>query len=173
MLIKIISSVLIIICCSLLGIHMSYRYTQRINNIRELRNVLSHLETEIVNYSTLLVHAIRNSSQYVKGDWKPFFDNIVEALENRMEYSLAEVWQESLRALEHNPNVDKAEYEIMQRFGLQLGSSDKVSQEKYFQLIQEQLKVEENSAREARLKYSRMYYNLGILLGLGIAIILF
>ena len=57
-LIKIISSVLIIICCSLLGIHMSYRYTQRINNIRELRNVLSHLETEIVNYSTLLVHAI-------------------------------------------------------------------------------------------------------------------
>ena len=51
-----------------------------------------------------------------------------------MEYSLAEVWQESLRALEHNPNVDKAEYEIMQRFGLQLGSSDKVSQEKYFNL---------------------------------------
>jgi stage III sporulation protein AB len=120
-----------------------------------------------------LAHAIRKSSKSVKGDWKPVFDNIVEALESRMEYSLSEVWQESLRSLKHNPNIHKAEYEIMQRFGLQLGNSDKISQEKYFQLTQEQLKIEENSAREERLKYSRMYYNLGILLGLGIAIILF
>ncbi|HZJ57782.1 MAG TPA: stage III sporulation protein AB [Clostridia bacterium] len=173
MIIKLISSIAIIVCCSFLGFHMSYRYTQRINNIRDLRNALSYLETEIVHYSTLLVHAIKNSSISVMGDWKPFFHEIAELLEGRVECSLAEVWQQSLKALEHNPYIDKAEYEIMQRFGLQLGNSDKSSQEKYFQLAQEQLKAEEKSAREARVKYSRMYYNLGIIVGLGIAIILF
>lgn len=173
MFLKIISNIVIIICCTLLGIHMSHRYTRRIYNIRILQSILAHLETEIIHYSTFLSQAIRNSVKSLGGEWRLFFIEIARVLEEKNESSLADAWQESIKPLQNNAYIGKAEYEIMYRFGMQLGSSDKKSQEKYFQLAQEQLKIEEKNAQQLRLKYDRMYRSLGILLGLGIAIILF
>lgn len=173
MILKIISSLIIIICCTLLGLHMSYRYTRRIYNIRALQNILTHLEAEVVHYSTFLSQALRNSVNMLDGEWKGFFIQVADMLEDRNEPSLADGWQECITSLQNNPYIGKAEYEIMYRFGMQLGNSNKESQEKYFQLTQEQLKIEENNAQQLRIKYDRMYRSLGLLLGLGIAIILF
>lgn len=173
MILKIISSCIIIICCSLLGIHMSKRYGQRIVNIRILQNILTQLETEIVHYSTFLPQAIENSINSLGGEWEPFFKGIINRLQLGNESTVAEAWGESLKTLKNNPFIGKAEYEIMYRFGKQLGSSDKKSQEKYFELVQNQLTIEEKNAQESRLKYEKMYRSLGLLLGLSIAIILF
>lgn len=173
MLLKIISSVIIIVCCTLLGMHMSYRYNRRIYNIRTLQSILTHLEAEIIHYSTFLSQAIQNSVMSLEGEWKPFFIEISRALEGKNEYSMSDAWRESIKSLQNNSYIGKAEYDIMCRFGMQLGSTDKISQEKYFELALEQLKTEEDNAQRLRLKYSRMYRSLGVLLGLGIAIILF
>lgn len=173
MLLKVITSIVIIICCAILGIHMSYGYTRRIYNIRDLQSLLTSLETEMIHYSTFLSQAIRNSTKSSSGEWKPFFLEIAYELENKSEYTLSEIWLEALQKLRNHPYIGKVEYEIMYRFGKQLGNSDKESQERYFALAQEQLKIEENDARQICLKYSKMYRSLGLLLGLGIAIILF
>lgn len=173
MFLKIASSIAIVICCTLLGIHMSYRYKQRIYNIRVLQSILAHLETEIVYYSTFLSQAIRNSIRTLDGDWKIFFIEVADILENRKEYSLAEAWNKSLKKIQKNPCIGKAELDIMYRFGLQLGNSNRQNQQKYFEIAQQQLKIEEENARQLHLRYGKMYRSLGLLLGLGIAIILF
>lgn len=152
---------------------MSYRYKQRIYNIRVLQSILAHLETEIVYYSTFLSQAIRNSIRTLDGDWKTFFIEVADNLENKTEYSLTEAWNKSLNKIQKNPCVGKTELDIMYRFGLQLGNSDRQNQKKYFEIAQQQLKIEEENARQLHLRYGNMYRSLGLLLGLGIAIILF
>ena len=173
MFLKMISSAAIILCCTLLGIHMSYRYNQRIYNIRVLQSILAHLETEIVYYSTFLSQAIRNSTRAFGGEWKSFFIEVADNLDNKKEYSLGDIWKGCLKRLKNNPYIGKEEFDIMYRFGVQLGNSDRHNQQKYFEIAQQQLKLEENNAQQLRLRYGKMYRSLGILLGLGIAIILF
>jgi len=172
-LLKVISSTLIIISCTLLGMHMSYRYNRRIYNIRVLQSILAYLETEMIYYSTFLSQAIRNSIRTLSGEWKAFFVEMASVLEDKNEYSLADAWQECLKKIRNNPYIGKEEYEIMYRFGLQLGNGDRQSQVKYFELAQHQLKTEEKKAQQIGLSYGKMYRSLGILLGIGIAIVLF
>ncbi|NLJ41894.1 MAG: hypothetical protein GX352_09880 [Clostridiales bacterium] len=173
MLIKIFSSLVIILCCAFLGIHMSYKYNRRLYNFRMLNSMLIRLEAEIVQYSTLLSQALRSSANQYDGEWKPIFLNIADALESGEEHSLEAIWQKHIRILYNNPYIGQSEYETMYRFGVQLGSSDKKTQGRFFELARAQLKAEEANAEELRLKYSKMYRSLGILLGFGIAIILF
>ncbi len=173
MLLKIISNLTIIVCCTFLGLHMSYRYNYRIYNIKILQSILAHLETEIIHYSTFLSQAIINSVRPFEGEWKTFFLKVAASLEDNNEHSLIDIWIECLKGLKNNPYIGKPEYEIIYRFGMQLGGTDKKSQEKYFKLAQEQLKIEENNAQQLRLRYSKMYRSLGLLLGIGIAIVLF
>ena len=173
MFLKVASSIAIVVCCTLLGMHMAFRYKQRIYNIRVLQSILANLETEIVYYSTFLSQAIRNSIKALDGDWKTFFAEVADILENKKEYSLTETWAKSLNKIQKSPYIGKVELDIMYRFGLQLGSSDKLNQQKYFKIVQQQLKTEEENARQLHLRYGKMYRSLGLLLGLGIAIILF
>lgn len=168
-----ISSITIVVCCTLLGMHMSYRYNERIHNIRVLQSILAHLETEIIYYSTFLSQAIKNSTRALEGDWKIFFLQVVHFLENENEYSFADAWKQSLKEIEKSPYIGKAELDIMYRFGLQLGNSDRQGQQKYFEIARQQLKIEEDNALQLNLRYGKMYRSLGLLLGLGIAIILF
>ena len=135
--------------------------------------VMARLENEIIHYSTILSQALKNSASSIEGDWRGFFLEVANSLDEKKEISLQKIWDRSLRKQKSSPYITKAEYDIMERFGSQLGNSDRKSQEKYFFYVQEHLKIEENLARENRSKYSKMYCNLGILLGIGIAIILF
>jgi len=169
---KIVSSISIVVCCTLLGIHMSNRYDRRIYNIRVLQSILINLETEIVYYSTLLSQAIRNSTRNLEGDWKNFFLEVADILEYKKDCSFAEVWKETLQGIKNCPYIGKGELDIMYRFGLQLGNSDRLSQRKYFEIAQQQLKTEEKNALQLHFRYGKMYRSLGLLLGLGIAIIL-
>lgn len=170
--IKIISNIIIVGCCSAIGASLANQYVQRIRSIRVVQSILVQLETDTIHYSLLLPDAIEKSGKSVGGEWGKFFIKVAEILKNRKEYTVADAWQTSLNHSRKRLFLKQPEYEILYRFGGQLGRSDKESQLKYFQLVQHQLKIEEKNADEMRLKYEKMYRSLGVLSGLAIAIIL-
>ncbi len=173
MILKILSSVVIVICCGLIGLYKANRYIQRVKEIRMLKTALIQLETEIIYFSNFMSDALSAVAKSVQGPWRDFFYKVARVLADRTEYSVAECWRKNLDYYKKQFFIGEPEYEILVRFGSNLGTSDSESQKKYFELAQQQLLVEERKAEELCSKYVQMYRSLGILCGLAIAIILF
>lgn len=173
MLLKILSSILIVICCGLLGLYKANRYIQRVKEIRMLKAALIQLETEIIYFSNFISEALNTVAKSIQGPWGNFFSQVARDLADRREYSIAECWIKNLEHYKSEFYIDEPEYEVLVRFGEKLGMSDCESQKKYFELAQQQLLVEERNAEQLCAKYVQMYRSLGILCGLAIAIVLF
>jgi len=173
MMIKIISSIIIIICCTLLGLYRANQYVQRVKEIRMLKAALVQLETEVIHFSSIISEAASRVGESMKGPWKSFFCQVARELADKREYTVGECWKKNLYRYRKDFFIAEPEFEILIRFGEKLGSSNRESQRKYFELVQQQLDVEEKNAVELCSKYVQMYRNLGILCGLAIAIILF
>lgn len=173
MIIKITTSIIIVVCCGLLGLYKANRYVQRVKEIRMLKAALIQLETEVVHFSSFISEAMTAVGQSINGPWKTFFCKAAQDLEEKKEYTVGECWKNNLDYYRKDFCVAEPEYEILVRFSEKLGSSDRESQKKYFELAQQQLDIEEKKAEQLCSKYVQMYRSLGILCGLAIAIILF
>jgi stage III sporulation protein AB len=86
--------------------------------------------------------------------------------------TVSDAWSSSIEQLKEVLSLQREDLDILQRFGDQLGSSDKEGQIKFIKLTLMQLHEEESKARELREKYERMYHSLGLLAGIALAIIL-
>jgi stage III sporulation protein AB len=172
MIIKLLTSCIIISCCTWMGIQSANRYSQRIKEIRILQHSLSVLETEILHYLTILPEALERIAASTNGILGQFFHNVSEKLINRQDYTVSKAWRNTLEEIKSEISLHQEEIDLLIRFGDNLGISDKEGQHRYFELIQDQLKKQERSAEETRSKYERMYRSLGVLGGLALAIIL-
>ena len=173
MMIKITSSIIIVICCALLGLYKANHYVQRVKEIRMLKAALIQLETEVIHFSSIISEATARVGESMRGPWKSFFCQVARDLADRTEYTVGDCWRKNLDRYRKDFCIAEPEYEILVRFGEKLGSSNRDSQKKYFELVQQQLDVEEKNAVKLCSKYVQMYRSLGILCGLAIAIILF
>ena len=173
MILKITSSIVIVMCCGLLGLYKANRYVQRVKEIRMLKAALIQLETEVIYFSNFISEALKTVAKSTQGPWRDFFYQVARDLADRAEYSIAECWKKNLEHYKKDFFIAEPEYEVLVRFGEKLGMSDCESQKKYFELAQQQLLVEEKNAEQLCSKYVQMYRSLGILCGLAIAIILF
>jgi stage III sporulation protein AB len=170
---KIAASIIIVICCGLLGLIKANCYVQRVREIGMLKAALVQLETEVIHFSSFISEAMAKVGKSLQGPWKAFFYKVAQELNDKTEYTVGECWKKNLDYYKKHFFIGESEYEILVRFGEKLGTSDRESQRKYFELVQQQLHVEEKKAEQLCSKYERMYRSLGILCGLAIAIILF
>ena len=104
---------------------------------------------------------------------RDLFRDFAGRLQNKLGDSVTEAWQESLKACEKSLHITAEEIRILVSFGGVLGSGDKGSQQRYFKIVQNQLKNQEIKAENACSKYQNMYKSLGLLGGLAVAILLF
>ena len=100
------------------------------------------------------------------------FKNTGELLCNKKKYTVSEAWKYSIELNKDNLCLDKEDIDVLYRFGDQLGTSDKDGQARYIRLTLVQLQQQEGKATELRNKYERMHKSLGILSGIGIALML-
>ncbi len=170
--IKILSSLMIVVCCSFLGLQAANAYALRVKELRMLRIAFAHLESEIINYATFLPEAVERVAALLQGAVKEFFYDFSRGLQKRSGDTAAEAWEKALKSWEKHLYITAEDAQILLTFGKVLGASDRESQQRYFQIIQGQLRNQEQRAEEACLKYRNMYRNLGVLSGLALAIIL-
>lgn len=172
MVVKIINSCIIILFSTLIGLERAKIYVERTKQLAALQGALSRLETEILHYASNLPDALIRIGKSVKGGVGKLFYLTGQTLAEKSKFSVAEAWCSTLEQIKSDLYLQQEDIDILQRFGEQLGSSDKEGQSRFIRLTLMQLREEEKKARVIREKYDKMYKSLGLLGGIVLVILL-
>jgi stage III sporulation protein AB len=137
-----------------------------------LQNCIRLLETEIIYSATPLPEALE--SVYKKGNKKVsfIFKEIKEYLLSNKNASVLDSFIYITNLLKEKLFFTDEDIEIIMTLGRVLGASNRIDQQKHFQLINTQLVNQQREAEDKKLKNEKMYRSLGIMTGLAITIIL-
>ncbi|ANY71927.1 stage III sporulation protein SpoIIIAB [Paenibacillus ihbetae] len=170
---KLIGALLVIGAGTLAGFYQAQQFAVRPRQLRELILALQRLETEISYGFTPLPDALERISASLRDPLKSLFAQAAQYM--RPDYGLSA--QDSIRkALEDywkRTSMRNAEREVMEQLSGVLGTSDRQDQMKHIALAAQQLKHEEEAAREDQAKYEKMSKSLGLLIGALIVILIF
>lgn len=172
-LLKLLSSLTIIISSSLLGVYYSKFYIDRVNNLIHFQHCIQILETEILYAANPLPEALKEV--YKKGNKKVsfVFNEISKHLINSRNSNVYDGFINVVSILKDDFCFKEQDIEIILSFGRNLGASNRVDQEKYFKMVLLQLSNQQKEAELEKVKSVRMYKSLGVLIGFGIVLALY
>jgi stage III sporulation protein AB len=171
MMIKVIGLAGIFFSCTCMGLFMSQAFVQRQNQIREFKVFLNLLETEINYLATPLPLIFEKFKNSLDGNIRTFLTQFLKIFHEEPSKTASEIWVESIKALEQTSKLKGDDYQILLNFGLGLGSSSKEEQIKNIKFTQELLHKQYCQAEIERNKNEKLYKTMGLLLGLGLALI--
>lgn len=168
---KFIGSILILLAGTLLGFNMAARYTERPRQIRQLIACLASLKAYISYAAIPLPEAMSACTSGARGAVLELFQTTAAILLDRGWLSPKEALEE---ALSKTPDLvfERPELELIELLGANLGVIDRIEQEKYLSMIQEQLRQLETEAARCSAQNSKMYRYLGVCGSLAIVILL-
>ena len=170
--IKLIGALLIVISGTLIGFHQASRYAQRPKQLRQLAHALQRLETEIGYGHTPLPEALKRTADNTPEPVSSILRSAAEGLATAEEPSFRESWEAAIQASWKETAMRGSEQSVLIRLGSTLGISDKEDQMKHLRLALQQLKSEEDGARDDQAKYEKMWKSLGLLSGVLIVILM-
>lgn len=170
--IKITGALMIVLACSGAGFFIAQSFINRTKEIRQLQNIVSYIETEIIYGHTPLYTIMRNISTREKGGVSEIFATISEGMKLNQS-SFAQCWQEAFEKLRLKTSLKERELLIMLQLGSILGQSDRESQQKYIRIAFTHLRSEEQDAHELEKRYEKLSRTLGVLTGILIVVLLF
>ncbi len=170
---KIICSIVIIACSSLVGIIFSNTYIERTGLLGHLISTLQIIETEILYGATPIPVLLEKMGSRSKKEIGCIFLSASNLLKENKGQPFEEIWSIAVNKEIKNTSFSKNDIEILLSLGKNLGLSNSEDQIKHIRLIQEEVKRQhENSIIEEK-KNVKLFKNLGFLLGLSIVIVLF
>jgi len=152
---------------STIGVKISNRYTERANNLKQIKKALNIFETKIMYTYEPIPDVFLEISKKIKGDvGKLFWD----ASRNMSLDFAGDAWEKSL----NNSNIMLLEddKEALRSLGKLLGSTDIDGQLSQIRLVNGFLNEQIKEAIEQKDKNEAMYKKLGIIVGLAVVIVL-
>lgn len=168
---RIVGACCILAGCGWFGFNKGEEFRQRTVILRHLQNGLNLLETEISYGQTPLPVALTRIATKLKGAAQIPFACSAQLLKDNMGLTAAEAWEEGVRSLNSAFSLTGEDKSILLLFGQGLGCSAREEQLKNIALVQEQLRMAETAAEEARAKNQKMWQALGICSG-GVLVLL-
>ncbi|WP_165000357.1 stage III sporulation protein SpoIIIAB [Anaerophilus nitritogenes] len=172
MIIKILCSILIVLSSSIIGYLYSFRYLQRLQQLKDLYISFQLLETEITYVATPLVIAMEKIGSQSNQSIHQIFKDVHKILSKRIGYSVDEAWNQAIENNFNRTALTQEDKEILIDFGKNLGRTDQENQMKNFKWIYLQLQKHQQNADELKNKNGKLCKSMGILAGLAIVIIL-
>ncbi|MFD2116069.1 stage III sporulation protein SpoIIIAB [Paenibacillus yanchengensis] len=169
---KLLGALLILLAGTLFGFFQANLFMERPKQLRQLIHILQRLATEIGYGQTALPIAIERASKDEQGVVYRLFQMVVEQLQEENDRSFVEIWQSVMEQRWAYTSLKASEQRIVIRLGSVLGISDTTDQLKQLQLAMEQLKMEEEQARDNQAKYATMWRSLGLLIAVFIIILI-
>lgn len=143
------------------------KYSNRVNELKEMKNALNMFLTKIrFTYESIPVTFIEIGNN-INGVIGKIF---ITASNKMKEKSAGIAWEESLDEVE--TNLQKEDIEIIKRLGRMLGKTDLEGQVSEIKLVQNFLNTQIEIAENERVKNEKLYKTLGGVLGLAIVVIL-
>lgn len=170
--IKILASIMIFIPSTIIGIMLSRKYSNRVENITSLINCILILDTEIIHLSNPVNLAFKNVYERSKNKVSIIFLKTIETLNNNRDSNLYSAFKNTLEVERLKYNFTKQDKEILLSLAKVIGVTDREEQKKYFDTTIEQLKIQRKQAIEEANKNEKLYKKLGIIFALLIILIL-
>jgi len=173
MMTRMVISLVIIVCCTLIGEMYASSFRRRTFLLSSLLQVLQTLETEIVYGGTplpLIALKISKSSAYEIAN---IFGRTARILLEKDGRTFSEAWTSSLRLCTKNTDFKDEDIELLVKLGEILGATDIENQVKHIRLTMLELKKNYQKAIEIQMKNVKLFKQLGLLSGIAIVIILY
>lgn len=171
-LVKLIGAALILFAGTMIGFMQASRYAARPRQIRQLGYALQRLETEIGFGFTPLPEAISRCAAHLAEPAAALLRGVNERLGEGNELTFRECWERSITANWPVTAMKAAEQSALIRLGATLGISDREDQIKHLRLAMQQLKAEEDAARDDQARYEKMWKSLGVLIAALVVILI-
>jgi stage III sporulation protein AB len=170
--VKLIGAALILFAGTMIGFLQASRFASRPRQIRQLIHALQRLETEIGYGFTPLPEALGRSAALLPEPAASILRGVSERLGTADGLTFRECWEDSVRQHWPATAMRAAEQAAFLRLGSTLGISDREDQIKHLRLAMEQLKAEEDGARDDQARYEKMCKSLGVLIAALVVILI-
>ncbi|MBW7459647.1 stage III sporulation protein SpoIIIAB [Paenibacillus sepulcri] len=170
--VKLIGAALILFAGTMIGFMQASRYAARPRQIRQLIQAVQRLETEIGYGYTPLPDAFERCAAHLPEPGASIFRGVKERINQPEGLTFRECWELSLA--DHWPGTAMRipEKTALIRLGSALGISDREDQIKHMRLAVQQLKAEEDTARDDQARYEKMWKSLGVLIAALVVILI-
>lgn len=169
---KLLGCTLVLAVSSLIGIVLAKAYSMRVNNIMDMITAFEILYTKISYNQSTLDEIFTDIGVQLGGPIGEIFNEMGIAFEGNLLYTADELW---IKVIEEN--ISKCDFsfddiQVINEFSYMLGKSDIEGQLRNINMTLSRLKSQLIRAENEERKYSKMYKNVGILGGMGLAVIL-
>lgn len=165
--IKIIIYTFIFLSCSLIGILVSKKYIDRVNELKEFKNALNLFKTKIRYTYEPIPDIFKEISENVNSNISDVFRNAA----NKMDILAAgDAWNLALKI--DTLNINDEDRNVLKNLSKLLGKTDLQGQINQIEMTSDYIEEQIQKAEKERSKSERLYRTLGMIIGMAIVIIL-
>jgi stage III sporulation protein AB len=172
MILKLTGAALIVVSCGMTGILYSNKYINRLDSLKSLSVCIEMLRSEIVYGHIPLAQASKTIARRSSGPVADIFSDFSDLLASKQGYTASLAFEKAIDKNAARLCVNNEEMDVFKTLGKMIGISDTANQEKSLNLLSKQLDVLIDRSMTEKDKNVKMYRNLGLLGGLGLAILL-
>lgn len=172
MYLKFIGVLLVFISSCLIGRLQANRFAKRYSQILDFQGIVQHFETEICYTSTPIMEIFQTLIPIVSAPFDKILSNVLSRITDYGYEPLSVIWQDELNKHMSFLYLEQEDLDILLYFGNILGTTDTENQKKYFALVKDRLHTQLTLALEDKIRYIKLYSQLGVIVGLFITIII-
>ena len=173
MYIKIIGAFLVLGSGFALGRLIAETYKERTRQLEELQHALQLLQTEITCRQTALPAALSSVADRIGQEVGGIFRTTAKLLSQGSGLTVDAAWQEGITTSLPELCLAEADVAVLQRLGKVLGCYNSTYPVKHLKMVQDQLAVNGQDAKEEQEKNVRLWNFLGAGIGLMLIIMFF
>lgn len=172
MIYKLVGAGLIVGAAGWSGLSKANRLARRTAGLRRLRLALNYLEKEIGYARNPLPQALQNTARVIDGPEAELFAASARVLASSRNASAQEAWTSGMSELRRTGIFTGEDLAMIGMLGGRIGGSDAPDQVQVLELAAEELRVQEEKARETENNEKNLWIYGGFLSGTLISILL-
>lgn len=171
MFLKMMGTALVIGGLGSYGVSRASSSERRVAQLTKLRLSLNFLEKEITCTHTPLTQALEKTSRFTDWPISCLYKEAAGKL-NKKNMTAVEAWTYGISKLSYCSDLKNPDLELLQSAGPQLGMSDTIEQSKFLTLIQEEIAVQIEKARQEADTARHIWTYAGFIAGAMIVLLL-
>lgn len=169
---KTLGIVLLVGACGSAGLFKAGQLTRRTRLLRDIRLDLEFLLKEIDYDRSPLVRALEKTARISTGPAAYLFSGTCQALRKEPGITAREAWAQGMNELSRFNLLTDEDLSILLTIGERLGVTDAEDQVRLLRIAAEELKTQEEKARELESSGKKIWSYGGFLAGLMVALLL-
>ena len=154
------------------GLSGARRFKRRVEELKNMRLALGFLEKEITCTYTPLSRALSRTAVFCDRPVSLLFQESAGLLEAGEGITAGEAWRQGLEKLARDSALKAGDLQLLNSAAAQLGMSDAAEQKKVFNLLQEELRMQEEKARDELESGRKLWAYGGFIMGAVVVLLL-